>query len=105
MSNINNIFVSTSASFFLIAKNIATRYGWMKVSNTNEPWMVFDIHYRKVSFTFQPPNTTDSSVLVATSPQDITNNMPPLESAMTPLFERVDPLGADPYAYRLTIIQ
>jgi len=104
MSTIYTIYVPSTAGFIWAAKNIATQYGWLRATQTKEPWMVFDLNRKKVSFTYQPPNTNDSSVLVANSIQDITSNMPPFDTAATPVFTPPVATDSDPYAFNITLI-
>lgn len=76
MANIYTIYVSTTSSTYWLAKNIASRYGWTGGTYNGEPWMVIDLYKGKVSYTYQPPKTSNTSIKVATTLTDITSNIP-----------------------------
>lgn len=84
-----------------MAKTLAIQYGWLFSAFNKEPWLVFDIYYKKAFYTYQPSNKSDPSVLIAKTLQEVKANLPPLETGgVTPY---VAP-PVDPYDNNLTLV-
>jgi hypothetical protein len=101
--NIYKIYVSTASSLYSIAKSIVASYKWMGGQNyRGEPWMVIDLYYKTVTYTWQPPNTKDLSILVATTPTDIMSQISSLASPYVAPISTA--LPEDPYLGTLTLV-
>lgn len=76
MASIYTIYVDTSSGIYESAKGIALAHGFSTVPFLGEKWMVIHIRGNLIKYTNRPPNTKDSTVLVATSIPSINSNLP-----------------------------
>jgi len=98
------IYVSVSSSFYTLAKDLIVQYGWQVRGATEGPWLVFNVLSGMAYYTYQPPNSKDSSVIVADSMATFIANVSPKPRPTPAPTPAPTPVPGDPYKGKMVIV-